>query len=76
MAVDPLGGTPPAAPTPQAQPTVHPKVFASALAGSVVVILNWALSAFAHIDQPAEVVGAEVVVVSAVIGWLVPGTSA
>lgn len=55
--------------------TVHPKVVAGTLAGAVVTIIVWGLSYFLHVEQPPEVVGAEVVVVSTVIAYLVPGAT-
>lgn len=54
---------------------VHPKVAAAALAGALVVIGDWALRTFAHVNQPPEVVASETVIVSFVVGWFVPGTT-
>lgn len=58
--------------TPTPSPVPRPKVVAGAIAGALVTIGVWALSYFAHVNQPPEVIGAEVVVVSFAFAWLVP----
>ncbi len=66
-------GVPPAPAPASSSRRPHPKVIAGALAGAAVTIAVWALSYFAHVNQPPEVIGAEVVIVSAAIAYLVPG---
>lgn len=60
-------------PTPPVDWTPKPKVIAGVLAGALVTIGAWVLSAALHITEPPEVVGAEVVVISAIVAYLVPG---
>lgn len=55
---------------PPSDPTPQPKVVATGIAGTVTAIIIWLLSAFAHVEIPAEIGAAITTVVGFLIGYI------
>ena len=51
------------------------KIMASALGGAITVILVWLLQTFVKVVIPAEVASAITVIVTTVVGYLVPSNA-
>lgn len=51
------------------------KITASALAGATTVVFAWMLREFSGVEMPAEVASAVTVIVSFLVGYVVPNPS-